>query len=272
MSIREEAGAVPSRYRGVWRRSLLETPYARDTATTVFWLQTSGWHADIRIPAGRPDFAGVSALEACSSQQLAWLAGQEGFAGITQVERRGRRETCTWHRMADYQPPAAVADAGIMQFEPDRLVETGVHMRYLEHWRRLPDSQEGYAVLRLRSSQPATPAQFLMVAGSYVMHVRDRRIAWPGAIAATADIGSLPLAMRCAWLDVEISFGRRTRTGWTITHSTLPWKENRAIDLCLTPVGPGLVEMLSAGACTTWDVLEWTPPRSEYRARNAHRA
>ena len=41
---------------------------------------------DIRIPAGRPDFSGVQRLEDCSDAQLAWLATQQGFAGVTTVD------------------------------------------------------------------------------------------------------------------------------------------------------------------------------------------
>lgn len=269
MNVEEGAGSVPSRYRGVWRRTLLETPDRCDTSTTVFWLQTARWHSDIRIPAGRPGFGEVATLGACTPRQLEWLAGQQGFAGLTQVDVDDHQEKCTWHRIVDYQPPGTGPDTGIMRFEPDVLVETGVHAPYLEHWQLLPDSQEGFAVLRLHSATAASPAQFLMVAGGYVMYVRNRNIAWLGN---ACDLRSLPRATRCALLDFEISFGRRTGAGWTITHSTLPWQENRTIGLHLTPLGPGLVEIHSGGSRTTWEVLEWTPPRSQNAARAAQRA
>jgi hypothetical protein len=92
--LRPEA-PVPERYRGVWQRTLLETPDMRDTSTTVFWLQTAHWHADIRIPAHRPDFSGAARLANCSPRQLEWLAGQQGFAGVTQVDVTPQHEVCT---------------------------------------------------------------------------------------------------------------------------------------------------------------------------------
>lgn len=251
---------VPARYRGVWRRSLLATPDMRDTSTTVFWLQTAQWHADIRIPAQRPDFSGTARLEDCNPQQREWLMRQQGFAGITQVDTTAQRETCTWHRIVDYQPHSAAPDAAFMQFEGTRLIETGVHARYLEHWSPLPDSREGFAVLRSRAANTAEPAQFLMVAGSYVVHVRDRKSAWPEQMAPGDGLHRLTREMQCGLLDFEISFGRRTDTGWLVTHSTLPWLENRSIDMYLAHVRTGDVEIRSGASSTLWEVLEWNPP------------
>src|SRR3569832_503628 len=91
---------VPNAYLGVWRRSLLESPILRDTHSHVFWLQTPRWHADLRLPAGRPDFSGIDSLAECSAAQLAWLARQQGVCGVAQLDG----ERCTWHRQMDFQP------------------------------------------------------------------------------------------------------------------------------------------------------------------------
>src|SRR5437660_710150 len=107
---------VPARYRGVWRRTLLAEPDNVDTVSTVLWLQTSRWHADIRIPAGRPSFAGVESLADCSDEQLRFLARQAGFAGVTEIDLAAAPEICRWRRRWDVQPPAATADAGRMVF------------------------------------------------------------------------------------------------------------------------------------------------------------
>ena len=214
MSLPElQTDPVPERYRGVWRRSLLATPDLRDTSTTVFWLQTERWHADIRLPVGRPDFYGVRQLAECSAEQLEWLRQQQGFAGVTQVDTSANPEICSWHRVVDFQLPSATADAGTMAFEPDVLIEKGVHAAYLEHWHKLPDSDQGFSVLR--TSALSEPLRMLLVAGSYVMRVREHQSGW-GSDAALAAI-----------LDFEISFGVREADGWRVLHSTLPWLEGQ---------------------------------------------
>ena len=59
--VHESDGApVPARYRGVWTRTLLETPEVRDDTTFVRWLQLGRWHADLRIPlVARAGLGGV---------------------------------------------------------------------------------------------------------------------------------------------------------------------------------------------------------------------
>lgn len=208
-----QTAPVPDRYCGVWQRSLLVTPELRDTETTVFWLQTGRWHADIRLPAGRPDFSGVRQLADCSMQQLEWLRQQQGFAGVTEVDISVTPEICRWHRVVDFQPPTAIADAGTMEFESGVLIEKGVHADYLEHWHKLPDSDASFTVLR--PSAQSAPLQLLLVAGAYVMRVRERQIGWESGAALEAI------------LDFEISFGVCDADGWRVKHSTLPWLEGQ---------------------------------------------
>ncbi|WP_076593632.1 hypothetical protein [Herminiimonas arsenitoxidans] len=251
---------VPARYRGVWRRSLLEAPGVHDTTTTVFWLQCGRWHADIRIPAARPDFSQTRSLDECNAEQLAWLARQQGFAGITEVVATPQAEICSWHRLVDYQPPAATPDAGVMRFEPEKLVETGVHGVYLEDWHHLPDSAAAFAVLQKMdaASNCTTPKEFVMIAGVYVMHVRERSVAWPEGIVM-ADIAQIDDAQRL--LDFEISFGRRNASGWRIEHSTLPWLENKQMEVSLLAVAEDELEMSWNGVSSQWKILEWEAPR-----------
>lgn len=77
---------VPPHYRGVWTRTLLETPTVRDTTTIVRWMQLGRWHADLRISTGA-------------------RTALQGFSGITQVSKTTQGEVCTWHRVVDYLPP-----------------------------------------------------------------------------------------------------------------------------------------------------------------------
>ena len=95
-----------------------------DRSTAVWWLQTPHWHADLRIPAGRPDFGAVRSLHDCSEAQLRWLLTQEGFAGLTVVD--GVAEAgiarCRWLRRIDHAE-SRVADVGGLRFDAEGRLE-----------------------------------------------------------------------------------------------------------------------------------------------------
>jgi hypothetical protein len=217
-------GPVPARYRGLWRRTLLQAGGLRDTASTVYWLQTERWHADIRIPAGRPSFEGVTSLAQCSPAQRRFLATQQGFHGLTEVDASARPEICRWHRLADFQPPALTPDAGALRLAGDLLVETGLHDDYLEHWERLPGSDAPTAVV----AENAASGALLLRAGGWVMRVVPRRVSRPTGLAAGMTLEAAMAAGsvdEIALLDFEISLAQIFDIAWTIQHSTLPWME-----------------------------------------------
>jgi hypothetical protein len=254
---------VPPHYRGVWRRTLLQTPDAIDTSTTVFWLQTSRWHADIRLPEGRPDFAGIRSIAECGPLHIDWLARQQGFAGITAVSADAAgTETCQWHRLVDFQPPPAAPDAGTMRFDGDALTETGIHADYLETWQRLTDSTRGHATLQLLDAQgqPASPMRLLLVAGNHVMHVRGRAAAWPASVAPGTPLADVVAAGQVDLLDFEISFGQRSPDGWTVARSTLPWLENTSIAMLIKRLGNDRLVVDYGGDVRCWKMLEWNAP------------
>ena len=161
---------VPAAYRGVWQRTLLETPEGRDTTTQVHWLQTEGWHADLRVPAG---------VDPGTAEGRALL---QGFCGLTRITpgMGGQPDVCTWHRRWDVQPLASKPDAGYMVFEnPECVIETGVHGRYLEVWERLPGSTGPYAAQAEVDAQGQPTGAMRFVAGRYTLTVRPRSAAWP---------------------------------------------------------------------------------------------
>ena len=154
---------VPPRYRGVWQRTLLQTPEGRDTTTRVHWLQTEGWHADLRVPAG------IDPATPAGRAQL------QGFCGITRISggHDGQPEVCTWHRRWDIQPPRSTPDAGHMVFEtPDRLIETGVHAQYLEVWERLPGSDGPFRALAQVDDRGDPTGVWRFEAGRYAQQLR----------------------------------------------------------------------------------------------------
>ena len=254
----EPPAPVPADYLGVWQRSLLQTPAARDTTSRVLWLQTPRWHADLRIPADRPDFAGVQSLAECDATQLAWLATQQGFCGVTQIDG----ERCTWHRQMDIQPANGGRDTGRMLVDGERMTETGIEADYLEIWERLPHSRGGVAALELaeESGRPPDRPAWLLVAGDCFMFVRGRAARLPRA----ADLSTLIAHARpdreqlLAWLDIEISYGRRSGpTPWRIEHSSLPFREGRCVASPGALQRHGHRQVVEDGGERRWMILDW---------------
>jgi hypothetical protein len=246
-------------YLGVWQRRLLQTPSVRDSSTQVYWLQTSLWHADLRIPAKRPNFQRTTSLANCSAAQLTWLATQQGFAGITHVSDT----RCTWQRLADFQPDNGTRDVGNMTFCGARLVETGAEADYLEIWERLPQSRGEIVALALDSERgfPPPSRTWLLLVGDYFIFVRNRRNPLPSA----PDLPSLIAEVRpsreqlLAWLDFEISFGRRnSNNSMLIELSTLPFREGKVVG-CLDAIRRlDDSTAVEEGYERRWKILDWS--------------
>ncbi|WP_291012970.1 hypothetical protein [Hydrogenophaga sp.] len=212
---------VPDRYHGVWTRTLLETPEGRDTTTWVRWLQTSQWHADLRVPVN------LDRAEATG------LAQQQGFCGVTEITPAlgDQPEICTWHRQVDLQPARSTPDAGHMVFEGShRVIETGIHGRYLEVWERLPDSVGRQLVLLGLDAAGELTNERILISGSHLVRVRPRRTAWPEDTLPDEDLATVlarhPL-LTGPLLAMEISFGRLKDSIWTIECSSLPLLEHQ---------------------------------------------
>lgn len=256
-----DGSAVPDRYRGVWARTLLEAPGERDDRSFVRWLQTSVWHADLRIPLmARPVAAQPPGAQ--PGQQLALrLAGQQGFCGITEVRQQTAGEVCTWNRLSDFQPAREAADAGVMVFDkPDRVIETGLHASYLEVWERLPGSTGRAIVLAGLDEAGQDNAERVMVAGRYLMRVRPRRLALspdrvPGQ--SLADVVARHPDIAREILDFEISFGVLDAGRWTIEHSTLPELEGRSLPCRLHHESEFLARIEGDFSTLPWQIIEW---------------
>lgn len=227
---------VPDYYLGVWQRLSLESAAGVDTATRVYWLQTPVLHADIRVPADRPDFSAKQGLQDLSIGELRLLSRQQGFAGVTLVEG----DTCLWRRHIDYQPPTGGRDIGRMAFDNDRIVEDGLESSYREVWQRLPDGMGETIALRFLEAHVsgglAVPRKgYLVASGDYFIFARDRAAMLPkapslAALLAESD-SSLSRDQIIDILDFEISFGRRQGgdAPWEIQLSTLPFREGQAL-------------------------------------------
>lgn len=223
------APAVPDAFLGVWKRTLLRTPRVEDTTSTVFWLQTPRWHGDIRIPAARPPCEGRHSLAECGAGELAGLARQQGFAGITSVQG----DLCRWLRRVDFQPPSDFADMGRIEFATsERMLEYGVLQDYFEIWERLPGST-GEVLVELyappgQDPEITRPVRILLATGHYFIRLRPRAASLPPA-DGLLELPGGEAGLRAA-LEFEISFGTRGPGGWRITHSTMPWIEGTLLE------------------------------------------
>jgi hypothetical protein len=246
---------VPERYHGVWARTLLETPEGRDTTTWVRWLQTSQWHADLRVPAG------------LDRSHVNGLARQQGFCGITQITpaQGEAAEICTWHRHHDLQPPRSTPDAGTMAFEtPERIIERGVHGNYLEVWERLPGSLGRRIVLQGLNASGQTTTERVLITGDYLMHVRPRAAPWPEDLKCDESLAHVTQrhpTQAPALLDFEIAFGQlkagTNETLWSIEQTTLPESQLPPMACTLVRSSETHASLACAHLPSDWRVIEW---------------
>lgn len=215
---------VPAHYVGLWRRESLQRGLEPvDTSSLVFWIQTLLWHADIRVPAGRPDFRGARSLEDCSETQLGFLLRQEAFWGVTVVEG----DRCHWNRMLDFQY-MRTQDFGRMVFEDDQVYEQGVASDYHEKWQRVSKPEPSVRSYIATGPNSASRA-VICIADKHFIFIRPRAI-WdvPAMrIQSRIEAGTATRAEWEAFLNFEASFGEIAEGHGVVTLSTLPWRESQ---------------------------------------------
>jgi hypothetical protein len=102
---------------GVWRRTLYVGPDGReDRESAVWWLQAGALCGDIRAP--RPG-----------------APAETAFAG--RLEQAGDVFGWRFEQSVGYAPDAP-PDEGRLRWEGEALREDGVHVPYVEIWRREP--------------------------------------------------------------------------------------------------------------------------------------
>ena len=223
---------VPDGYCGLWERTLLERhsegTLTSDRPAQVFWMQSPLWHADLRIPLDRPDFAGVGSLDGCSGQQLAFIAGQEAFFGITRVDG----VVCTWLRLFDLRPGTAL-DIGRMEFhDAGLLFERGIAEDYLEHWSRRENSAPRAGGTALQRDEAG---RLLLTTGDWRIRIAPRAPAPEDAdlYLSLDQLGRAELLWRAS---LEITLCERRGNDWIATLSTHPWIEGQCIEPASTQI------------------------------------
>jgi hypothetical protein len=240
---------VPPRYRGVWSRTLLQTPDTLDDTTFVRWMQTPRWHADLRVPAG---------ARGATDATPPMLALQQGFCGITSVDRQDGAETCAWHRQLDFQPPGPDPDIGRVVFEsPDRLIETGIHRQYREVWERVPGSTGRFVALEAVPASADGARTLLLVAGRFAMRVRSRSTVFPQGATSLAALAQSRADGWQGLLDFEISFCLLEAGRLSVQRSTLPGLEGQSEACNIRRSGKREAVVSGPTGATRWNVLDW---------------
>ncbi|MBL7495809.1 hypothetical protein I6A84_15605 [Frankia sp. CNm7] len=194
------------------------------------WLQGPRHYVDLRCPVGRTAIGGVAALRELTGAHLGRLAGQEGFAG----ELRREEEVFHWVRDIDLQPTSVHLDQGTLRYDGPLLVEEGVGQAYVEHWQRCDTGPGPCADLRL--AHPRTGRRGVVVrVGRHFGYARGRPRDLPPESAGSS-LGELlnqnaSSRHRQDLVDCEISLGVIDDHGWTITSSSLPFRENQPFGL-----------------------------------------
>lgn len=240
---------------GAWQRDWIHRRgLAQDASIAVRYVQTPSVFADVRTAWARTIPAGAASFAELTDAELAALARQNGFAGVTTVEG----DRVTWHHEIDFQPPSDDADVGrIEPIGPGAMFEHALDGAYVERWSTLAPDAGPY--LAVRVTRGGKVAAILAVAGDHFVYARARATPLPAAESITALIehGHATRETIIGYLDCEISYG--TTRAWRIERSTLPWREGQraAIADALVIRGGRLVARAPA-ADEAWQVAEDT--------------
>jgi hypothetical protein len=261
---------VPNELTGLWHREAISFPDGRrDISTRVFWLQTRGLFADIRIRADRPRRVEASGFADYDDAELIKLAAMNGFAGAFEVDGG----FCRWRRRLDFHPPGGPPDEANCVLDGDLLIETGTGGDYQENWRHA--TPPGAAVTSFELAEDAAQpgrAGMLVLAGDHFIQIVDRPEPLPeGASLATlvrADLEAGARDRAIGRLAMKIAYGRIER-GWEVALSTFPWLESTPLFAgrdCRFDAGAGMVEVAGGTGRQLWRLVDTTLPKTDLAA------
>jgi len=263
-------------------------------------IQTPGGaFADIRVPAGRADWSGLSPLRSLPPEQqleiygpayLQALARQHAFAGVTTMAG----EHATRHHVVDWNPaPRRTPNRFRVEPHPDRQSwiemtnatdERGFSV-YVERWERLPSPsaapEEKYLALHRAAAAGSKVGggreALLVVAGEHFLRVVQRQEPLPnfGGSKSTPNTASLADQARkdedhiraASLVSVDAAYGRISESGWVVELATLPWREGRELWLDEGEAGEdpkGAARFVTLDGKDRWEVLENSFSESEF--------
>jgi hypothetical protein len=221
------------------RRSITWADNTEDSTTRVVWLQTYGMTGDLRVPAARPDLAGVADVCACSRADLMQLARAEGGVADSSFGGGGRM---TWHNWVLFQSFNTWPEPGDLRRVGSCLVEFAPGGAYVEDWRAQPDASGLLVGLRLVSEavdgldRYHTPRDGgLLIAGGHAMRILGRRRPLTSQQPLPEQFATCtsPSALAAEVFDASVAYARRLdgTDAYTIELSTNPFEEGREVSL-----------------------------------------
>ncbi len=258
----DSSAAVPDWLRGVWTREWIQEGKARSNILDVYYLQTSTYFADMRIPKDRTRFPNAKSFADLTDQQLRLLTRQNGFTGLTTTSG----PIATWNHDIQFQPSDGAPDRGRLQRTArTRMQEHGLDGSYIESWSSTTGGNGHFLVIRVKHT--GRLLKTLVVVGNQFVYVRNRAVDLPAAASFDAlfDFTKARRAQIEEYLDCEFSAGR-VRGGsvpWEIEHSTLPWREGHHLDfvdeVAAGEGGTGLAPRAVGNEEWTVPVNTWAP-------------
>jgi hypothetical protein len=234
---RGHGGVPPWTYGCFRRRSITYFTGQSNTTTQVFWLQSRGLTADLRLPAGLPR---IERLAQASPADLLALAECEG--GLARTAWQPSAETAlagtmAWSDWTALQLHDKWPEPGRLCRVGDCLVEHAPSGAYVEDWRLQPSADGPLVGLHLLEERSLDGAVVhhrgggLVICGDHAALVRGRPAPLPTALrlddfvrAHLHDEGALAAAFAC-----EASYGVRGPGGFTVTASTNPGRQGQAL-------------------------------------------
>lgn len=219
------------------RRAITFFTGATDVATRVYWLQSQGLTADLRLPARLPALAGVTDLAEAPPEHLLAMAQVEG--GLARTEWDAATTMMAWSDWTSFQLHDKWPEPGRLARVGDCLIEHAPSGAYVEDWRLQPSRPGALIGLRLLEQRDLATGEVrhrgggLVVCGDHAALVLGR----PRALPGDRPLGEL--VRRClddwqllrAVFGFEASVGKRAGPGadFIVEASSNPLREGQAL-------------------------------------------
>ncbi len=231
--------SAPRWFVGAWKREWMRLRgEPADETLIVRDLQTPTIFGSCRIALDRPTFVGAHSFADLDDAQLAALLTQRGgFAGtasfVGEVAPVPPVSTvATWDHEIDFQPRNSVDTARLTQTSATTVLEESLDETFDELWCSM-SPHEGRC-LGLKITRANRLERMLIVVDDHFVYARNRTHDLPHAHSLTELVARTRAtrAQIIELLDCEFSYGlvRGGQVGWQVRHSTLPWREGRALE------------------------------------------
>jgi hypothetical protein len=220
------------------RRSITYFTGAEDDRSEVVWLQSRSLTADFRRhpppPSASAPVSGLSALRELPQGDLLRLARVEGGLALA----RWDGALMHWSNWHSFQTHAKWPEPGRLERVGSGLIEFSPSGAYVEDWRFQPCAGRLIGLHLIderdaRSGQVTHRGGGLIVCGQHAAFVRGRPEPLPEGVRledhVTAHVGDAAMLERVFTFDASYGTTVSTVDDFTISLSTLPWREGELL-------------------------------------------